>query len=58
MNYFKTMKEINKRQIKMTSGKGEYISKNEFFQELREIKKEVKEVKKILNNNKEKRYQL
>ena len=42
------MKEINKRQIKMTSGKGEYISKNEFFQELREIKKEVKEVKKII----------
>ena len=47
-------REINKKQIKMASSGGKYVTKIEFFQELREIKKDVKEVKKILNNNKEK----
>jgi protein subunit release factor A len=47
-------REINKKQVKMASNKGEYVTKTELFQELKEIKKDVKEVKKILNNNKEK----
>lgn len=46
-------REINKKQMKMASSKGEYVAKNEFFQELKEIKKDVKEVKKILINNEE-----
>ena len=48
-------KEVNKKQIKVASGKGEYATENKIYLEIKAIKKDVKEVKKILsNNNKEK----
>jgi hypothetical protein len=48
-------REINKKQIKMASSEGKYVTKIEFFQELKGIKNDIKEVKKAIiapNQNK------
>src|SRR5688572_8568125 len=48
-------REINKKQIKMASSEGKYVTKIELFQELKEIKNDIKEVKKAViapNQNK------
>ena len=41
-------KEINKKQVKIASGKGQYIAETKLFQELKEIKNDIKEVKKTV----------
>ena len=41
-------REINKKQIKVASSEGKYVTKIELFQELKEIKNGIKEVKKAV----------
>lgn len=41
-------KEVNKKQIRIVGGGEEYITRNEFFREVGEIKNDVKEIKKTV----------